>query len=260
MPGVPRPLRAVDAPVIASLRARVFCDAGLYAALFLFLAAQTAAGSAQHAHDAFVQGGQGNPAWLPWTLAGTPELLAILATLEHRERRKTHGVDADVRIPVAIIVGAVLVLMGAQLVTAQRSALGMFAAAWPALAFLTALVLVETRPRAVAAVKPVRQPRPKPNPSSERSTQETDRPDGQGDGIPADIPAALAALDDNARAVYAVLEQAGPGETLTAEQIRDRTGLDRNRAYRATKALLGADLVVAPTTGSYAARKIEAVA
>jgi hypothetical protein len=235
--------------MIATLRARVLSDAGLYAALFLFLAAQTAAGSAQHAHDAFVQGGQGNPHWLPWTLAGTPELLAILATLEHRERRKTHGVDVDVRIPVAIIVGAVLVLMGAQLVTAQRTALGMFAAAWPALAFLTALTLVETRPRAVAAVKPARQARPKPSLSSEQSTTETDgagRGDGQGDGIPADIPAAL--------------EQAGPGETLTPEQIRDRTGLDRNRAYRATRALLAVELVVAPQSGRYAARKIEAVA
>jgi hypothetical protein len=249
--------------MIATLRARVLSDAGLYAALFLFLAAQTAAGSAQHAHDAFVQGGQGNPHWLPWTLAGTPELLAILATLEYRHRRKVHGDAVDVRIPVAIIVGAVLVLMGAQLVTAQRSALGMFAAAWPALAFLVALVLVETRPRAVVAVKPARAPRQRAGSSSEQSTTETDgagRGDRQGDGIPADIPAALAALDDTARAVYAVLEQAGPGETLTPEQIRDRTGLDRNRAYRATKALLAADLVVAPTTGSYAARKIEAVA
>lgn len=245
--------------MLTTLRARVFSDAGLYAALFLFLAGQTAAGSAQHAHDAFVQGGQGNPHWLPWTLAGTPELVAILATLEYRHRRKTFGGDVDVRVPVAVIVSSVLVLMGAQLVTAQHSALGMFAAAWPALAFLVALALVETRPR--AAVKPARVPRQKA--TGERSTSETERSTSetpQGDGTPADVPAALAALDEPARTVYAVLEQAGPGETLTPEQIRDRTGLDRNRAYRATKALQTAQLVACPQPGRYAARKIGAVA
>lgn len=255
--------------MIVNLRARVFTDAGLYVALFLFLAGQTAAGSAQHAHDAFIRGGQGNPAWLPWTLAGTPELLAIIATLELRGRRKTHGDDADVRIPVAVIVGAVLVLMGAQLVTAQQTALGMFAAAWPAIAFLVALMLVETRPRAVA--KSARAPRQKVLPVSVNgpntdtgplpvSVNAREQGDGMPANIPANIPAALMTLDDNARAVYALLEDAGPGETLTAAEIRDRTGLDRDRAYRATRALLTAELVVAPRSGRYAARKIEAVA
>jgi hypothetical protein len=245
--------------MIATLRARVFSDSGLYAALFLFLAAQTAAGSAQHAHDALVRGGQGNPAWLPWTLAGTPELLAILATLEYRHRRKTYGPTADVRVPITIIVGSALVLMGAQLVTAQPTTLGVFAAAWPALAFLVALALVESRPRPAPKTKRTPHVAVSREGVRESSSVPPDS-DGEGDGIPADIPAALAALDGNARAVYAALEQAGPGVPLTPTEIRGRTGFDRNRVYRATKALLSAELVAVTQDGRYAARKIEAVA
>lgn len=256
--------------MIITFRARVLSDAGLYAALFLFLAGQTAAGSAQHAHDAFVQGGQGNPAWLPWTLAGTPELLAILATLEYRHRRKVHGVDVDVRVPVAIIVGSALVLMGAQLVTAQHSTLGMFAAAWPALAFLVALALVETRPRAAAVVKPARVPRQK----TERSTQETEQPTPERilvteDPDPATlkIPAALAprvdALTVEQRAVWDVLAE-HPGKLHGIGEICGRLGWDRHKTRRALLPMLSGDapLVLAgDRPGQYAARAwVEAVA
>lgn len=252
---------------LRALAARRPRDPDLGPPVLLLLGIIGLAGSTRHVlRLADTHGATGPDAWL---VAFVWEIMAAFSGWEIRRRSGWWRL-----IPTATLVAAVLFVLGANL---EASGLPVLVdGAWrrivatsPALVFLAVLALVETREwRHRKVVRGVPKPRPKPatgssSSSSEQSTTETDtvgRGDGQGDGIPADIPAALAALDDNARAVYAVLEQAGPGETLTAEQIRDRTGLDRNRAYRATKALLGADLVVAPTTGSYAARKIEAVA
>jgi hypothetical protein len=227
--------------------------ATLYGVLFGFLAVQTAAASAQHAHDALIRGGQGDPPWLPWTLAGTPELLAVIATLEYRHRRKRWGDDADVRPAVAVIVAAALVLMGAQLVTAQRTALGWFAAAWPALAFLVALALVETRPRPAtattrrktAAPPPPAVPVPVPVPEEEAP--------------PVGVAARLAALSPQARTVWDELT-ADAVESLSPLEIRDRTGLGKDAAYRAVSALVRSDLVATVEGGKYAARRLEGVA
>jgi hypothetical protein len=249
--------------------ARLLSAAALYVAVFVFIAIQTAAASAQHAHDALVTGGQGKPDWLPWTLAGTPELLAVLATLEYRHRRKTYGADADVSVPRAIIVASALVLMGAQLVTAQRTALGMFAAAWPALAFLVAVALIETRPRPAAQTphvgvsrkpadeSPDRMPEKKPAP---RPHEPAPSPLSTSEEPPPEVAARLDALDDYARNVYGVLAAAEPGATLTPAEIRAATGLPKDRSFRATQRLVAADLAVSPAPGRYAARRIEAVA
>jgi hypothetical protein len=221
------------------------------------------AGSTRHVlRLADTHGATGPDAWL---VAFVWEIMAAFSGWEIRRRSGWWRL-----IPTATLVAAVLFVLGANL---EASGLPVLVdGAWrrvvatsPALVFLAVLALVETREwRHRKVVRGVPKPRPKPatgssSSGSEQSTTETDTV-GRGDGIPADIPAALAALDDMARAVYAALEQAGPGETLTPEQIRDRTGLDRNRAYRATRALLAADLVVVPQQGRYAARKIEAVA
>lgn len=226
-----------------TLLARLATDTALYAALFAFLAAQTAAASAQHAHDALVQGGQGDPSWLPWTLAGTPELLAVLATLEYRHRRHTHGPTADVRAPRAIIVASALVLIGAQLVTAQHTALGMFAAVWPALAFLVAFALVETRPKATPAVPAQRRPTPPPPPVHV-----------QDDPPTSSLEDRLQALPPDARAAWDALP-ATPGELVGVTQLGTQLGWDRHRTRRAILPLLAAELVdPGDRPGQYAAR------
>jgi len=225
--------------------------ATLYAALFGLLAAQTAAASAQHAHDAFVQGGQVNPTWLPWTLAGTPELVAVLATLEYRHRRKKWGDDADVRIAVAVIVGAALFLMGAQLVTAQRSPLGWVAAAWPALAFLVALALVETRPRP-AAVTTRRKAAPPPVVPVTVPLEQGD-PDPQDLEVPPGLQDRIAALTGEQRAVWDVLA-ATPGKLHPIGDIATGLGWDRHKTRRVLLPLIGAELVHSARPGQYAAR------
>jgi hypothetical protein len=240
---------------------RARADTALYVTIFVFLAVQTAAASAQHAHDAFVAGGQGNPAWLPWTLAGTPELMAVLATLEYRHRRKHYGSDVDVRVPRAVIVASALVLMGAQLVTAKHTVLGLFAAAWPAVAFLIAVALIESRPRIVdAAVAPAR-PRARkigapPVHEAGGTTPEPDPPavpdPVEGDDEwprPRLVPTPVGALDDNAQAVFAALDRAdGP---LTTSSLRASTSLDKDRLRRALDRLAGAGLAQSPQRGQW---------
>lgn len=102
-----------------------------------------AVASFRHVADAAIRFGQSEPRWLPYALAGTPDLLAVIAGLSIRRR---HRVEASTRGPVALLVLAVVVLVAAQLVTAQPSFGGWFAAAWPAVAFLSVVALVETEP------------------------------------------------------------------------------------------------------------------
>jgi hypothetical protein len=226
--------------------------ATLYAVLIGFLAVQTAAGSAQHAHDAFVKYGQGNPTWLPWTLSGTFELLAVIATLEYRHRRRKWGDAAGVRFPLAVIVGSALLLTGVQLVTAQSTVLGWAFAAWPAVAFLVPVALIETRPRPAAtarrkAAPPPVVPVPVPVPvlGQDPNPEDLEVPPGLQDRI--------AALTGEQRAVWDVLA-ATPGKLHPIGDIAAGLGWDRHKTRRVLLPLIGAELVHSARPGQYAAR------
>ena len=82
-------------------------------------------------HDVAEAHGQGG--WLAWADAVVLELMSVASGLEIRRR---HRVGTSIRFPACVLGCAVTLSIGAQVVSAESSAVGWIAAALPALGFL----------------------------------------------------------------------------------------------------------------------------
>ncbi|WP_083302922.1 DUF2637 domain-containing protein [Micromonospora carbonacea] len=89
------------------------------------------AASFRHVHDVSVAHGQGG--WLAWANAVTLELMSIAAGLEIRRRVR---IGKSKAFPVTVLVVAVFLSLGAQVIEAEPSVVGWLAAALPAAGFL----------------------------------------------------------------------------------------------------------------------------
>lgn len=245
-----------------------------YGVGFALLATQVAAGSVQHAHDTLVQFGQGDPWWLPWTLAGTPDLLAVLSGVEVRRRRRLAGPTADVRVPMGVLLVAVGVLVATQVVQAQPSVGGVLAAAWPAVALLGLVALVETRPEkrrprpapaarrpvtapAVSAIPPITSTRPPAAPVISPMADTDVRPDGPT-AAPGPVLTQAGDLPEKQRAVWDALHSLG-GQARVAEVIA-ASELNRDAVKEALRGLDRKRLVHSPERGVYELRRMAAAA
>ncbi|WP_433351212.1 DUF2637 domain-containing protein [Micromonospora sp. CA-111912] len=110
------------------------------------------AASFRHVHDVSAAHGQGG--WLAWANAVTLELMSIAAGLEVRRRTRTGKSKA---FPVTVLVVAVFLSLGAQVIEAEPSVVGWLAAALPAAGFLMmakiALARMSESPAATLAVQ-----------------------------------------------------------------------------------------------------------
>lgn len=189
--------------------------------------------SFRHVADAAIRFGQSSPGWLPYALAGTPDLLAVIAGISIRRR---HRVEASVRGPIALLVMAVVVLVAAQLVTAQPSFGGWFAAAWPAIAFLSVVALVETEP----GRRPP-QRRPTPRPASSPAPAATAAPADPVPIPPAPSPASTGLIDESApaprpRAVVDVDDLLLVGQAVAADLAHQGQSLTRRSLLEGLRA------------------------
>lgn len=125
-------------------------------AIMLTLGTIAAAGSYTHIRATAAHHGQAG--WISYAIAATVDLLALGSGLEIRRRHRHH---AAARWPWCTLLMGVAMTLGANLATADPSAWGAVMAVWPALAFLAAVLLIETRvrPAATPAVtEPVTEP------------------------------------------------------------------------------------------------------
>jgi hypothetical protein len=99
-------------------------------------------------HD--VAAAHGQDGWLAWADAVVLELMSVASGLELRRRKRAH---TSVAFPATVMAAAVVLSLGAQVVEAERSALGWIAAAIPALGFLVMvrIALAHASPPPVAA-------------------------------------------------------------------------------------------------------------
>src|SRR2546423_2267431 len=112
----------------------------LQAFILLTIGAVAAAASFTHVHNVAARHGQ--PGWLAWADAVVLELMSIATGLEIRHR---HRAGQPTGFVVAILVGAVILSLSAQVVEAERSVVGWVAAALPALGFLALVKTILTR-------------------------------------------------------------------------------------------------------------------
>jgi hypothetical protein len=98
--------------------------------IIIMLAIGGAAGAASftHVHNLATAHGQGG--WLAWADAVVLELMSGASGLEIRRRKRQHK---SVRFPAVVLVCAVTLSIAAQVVEAERPAIGWLAAALPAL-------------------------------------------------------------------------------------------------------------------------------
>jgi hypothetical protein len=108
--------------------------------IMLTLGAVAATGSYSHIRETAAAHGQGG--WIAYAIAATVDLLALGSGLEIRRRRR---LAAGVIWPWCTLILGVAMTLGANLATAEQSFWGVAMAAWPALAFLAAVLLIETR-------------------------------------------------------------------------------------------------------------------
>ncbi|GGN99286.1 hypothetical protein GCM10010112_92970 [Actinoplanes lobatus] len=97
----------------------------------LAIGAAAAAASFTHVHD--VAAAHGQPGWLAWADAVVLELMSVAGGLELRRRKR---VAARLWFPAVVLVVAVVLSLGAQVVEAEPSIIGWIAAALPAVGFL----------------------------------------------------------------------------------------------------------------------------
>lgn len=251
--------------MLADLRARLPRDPDPGPPVLLLLGTVGIVGSTRHVLDlAHRHGADGWPA--PpgygagsWLVAGVWEVMAAFSGWEIKRRRGWQRA-----VPAATLVLAVVFVLAANLEGSGLPVLGedvwrYVVAASPAVVFLSAAALVETRqwrrrPRTRPKTAPVTVSGPPPDTTPNPMSGGGNPPDEAG------VAALLDRCDDHARTVYAILAAADPGATLTPAQIRQATGLDKDTAYRAVRRLVDVGLVASPQTGRYAARRIGAVA
>ncbi|MEV6631607.1 DUF2637 domain-containing protein [Actinoplanes sp. NPDC051470] len=99
--------------------------------IMLAIGAAAAAASFTHVHD--VAQAHGQPGWLAWADAVVLELMSVAGGLELRRRKRLR---AHLRFPAVVLVVAVVLSLGAQVVEAEPSVIGWLAAALPAVGFL----------------------------------------------------------------------------------------------------------------------------
>ncbi|GAA1636788.1 DUF2637 domain-containing protein [Actinoplanes couchii] len=99
--------------------------------IMLAIGAAAAAASFTHVHD--VAAAHGQPGWLAWANAVVLELMSVAGGLELRRRKR---VGAHLTFPAVVLVVAVVLSLGAQVVEAEASVIGWIAAALPAAGFL----------------------------------------------------------------------------------------------------------------------------
>jgi hypothetical protein len=85
----------------------------------------------------------GQDGWLAWTVAGAVELLAVLAGWEVRQRARD-GIRA--LFPKAVVAGAVIFVMSANLAVANPTTWGYVLAVVPPACFFASVGVIETRP------------------------------------------------------------------------------------------------------------------
>lgn len=99
--------------------------------IMLAIGAAAAAASFTHVHD--VAQAHGQPGWLAWADAVVLELMSVAGGLELRRRKR---LGARLWFPAVVLVVAVVLSLGAQVVEAEPSVIGWIAAALPAVGFL----------------------------------------------------------------------------------------------------------------------------
>jgi hypothetical protein len=108
--------------------------------IMLTLGGVAAAGSFSHIRETAAAHGQDG--WIAYAIAGTVDLLALGSGLEIRRRRR---VAAGVVWPWVTLLLGVAMTLGSNLATAEATGWGAVMAVWPAVAFLAAVLLIETR-------------------------------------------------------------------------------------------------------------------
>jgi hypothetical protein len=106
----------------------------------LAIGAAAGAGSFTHVHDVAATHGQAGR--LAWADAVVLELMSIASGLELRRRKRVHEAT---RFPAIVMGASVVLLLGAQVVEAERSVIGWIAAAIPALGFLVMVKIALAR-------------------------------------------------------------------------------------------------------------------
>jgi hypothetical protein len=199
----------------------------------IMLAIGGAAGAASFTHVHAVAAAHGQAGWLAWADAIVLELMSIAGGLELRRRKR---VGKPVWFPAAVLVVAVVLSLAAQVVEAERSAIGWLAAALPAAAFLAMVKIAlgrtaatgpathdpgdadrrARRPSGTAGDGPGRDADDRSRPSGANAAEDdtSAAPEADTDGeayLRALIPAALAAR----------AELAGQGRPLSREALAD---------------------------------------
>jgi hypothetical protein len=164
----------------------------------LAIGAAAAAASFTHVHD--VAEAHGQPGWLAWADAVVLELMSVAGGLELRRRKR---LGLHLWFPAVVLIVAVVLSLGAQVVEAEPSVIGWLAAALPAAGFLAmvkiALGRAEPGPAAVGpalAAVPDGPGRPQP---SATVADDGPPPATVEDEIRDLLPVARKAADDLAR-------------------------------------------------------------
>jgi hypothetical protein len=161
--------------------------------IMLAIGAAAAAASFTHVHD--VAEAHGQPGWLAWADAVVLELMSVAGGLELRRRKR---LGARLWFPAVVLVVAVVLSLGAQVVEAEPSVIGWIAAALPAVGFL-------------AMVK-IALGRASPDPAEHRAA---DVPDGPGrphqPTTAADDTPPPVGIDEDVRELLPVARKAADG-------------------------------------------------
>ncbi|MFF2075445.1 DUF2637 domain-containing protein [Kitasatospora sp. NPDC058162] len=123
----------------------------------------------------------GQTGWVAYAIAVSVELMALGAVSELR-RRKRHGHSA--RWPRAVLVLGVAMSLAANLAVAQPTPWGYVMAAWPAVAFLAAAGIIESR--STDPQPPAAPSEPQDNPAGETDDDDPEAAAHQAPAPPAD--------------------------------------------------------------------------
>lgn len=185
----------------------------------IMLTLGTAAGAGSFAHIRDVAASNGQDGWIAYAIAGSVDLMAVGSGLEIRRRRRT---GEPARWPVATLLISVAMTLAANLATAAPGPWGAAVAAWPAVAFLAVVGLIETRQR--------------PAPDRKRTVRVTApavKPDSTPVVAAPKPPAAVTAPAlprTNSRDIISAARQADP--TLSQRACAKRTGLSDSTVAR----------------------------
>ncbi|MFE6055374.1 DUF2637 domain-containing protein [Kitasatospora sp. NPDC056446] len=162
----------------------------------------------------------GQTGWVAYAIAVSVELMALGAVSELR-RRKRHGHPA--RWPRAVLVLGVSMSLAANLAVAQPTPWGYVMAAWPAVAFLAAAGIIESRSSARPAPKaiPLATCGPPADPAEETGADQGPEAAAQQPGpAPADEPQQPEAAEPDVEDEPAEDEQTDPAQPLRQRPSR----------------------------------------